>query len=70
MGLFEDILDRHQGDKVAAGIEVAFGLRRGDPAHHKAGYTAANAILAVRDLYHLSDQEVGRVAATVNPAGV
>jgi hypothetical protein len=70
MGLFEDILARHDGDKVTAGIEVAFGLMRGDPATHKAGYTAANAALAVRDLYALSNDEVTRVAATLDPRGV
>jgi hypothetical protein len=70
MGLFEDILARHRGDKVAAGIEVAFGLMRGDPASFKAGYTAPNAVLAVRDLYELSTEETDRVAAAVDPAGI
>jgi hypothetical protein len=69
MGLFEDILDRHQGDKVAAAVEVGFGLMRGDPATHKAGYTGGNATLAVRDLYALTTEETDRVAAVLDPTG-
>lgn len=70
MGLFEDILVRHNGDKVAAGIEVGFGLMRGDPAAFKAGYSAANAALAVRDLYELTTEEVAQVASVLDPAGI
>jgi hypothetical protein len=70
MGLFEDILARHRGDKVAAGIEVGFGLMRGDPATHKAGYTAANAALSARDLYGLTVEETRQVLGALDPAGV
>ena len=53
MSVFQNILNAHNGDQVSAAITVGRDLMKGDPASFKAGYTAANALLAVRDLYGL-----------------
>lgn len=50
MGLLTDI--RAMGPR-----EIVRGLMRGDPAKFKAGYTAANAVIAAGELRDLSRRE-------------
>jgi hypothetical protein len=53
----QDYLERAMGNRVKAAEAMARDLMRGDPTTFKAGYTAENAALAVRDVFELSTRE-------------
>ena len=50
-------LHRSGGDRTRAAAARARDLMRGDASTLKAGYSVANAALAARDLFGLSDRE-------------
>lgn len=71
-GLLIGFLWEADGDRVKAGELVGQGLMRGDPAEHKAGYTLPNAMLAVIDLFtmtegvsELEDDEIKQVESNL-----
>jgi hypothetical protein len=57
MHLRDEFLATHGGDRIAAAVNMALGLMRSDPRSFKLGYTRPNAVLAVVDVFDLTDSE-------------
>jgi len=59
--MIERYLAEHNGDRVQSAVAMGRDLMCGHPASFKAGYTAPNAGLVVREAFTLSDEEAGAV---------
>jgi hypothetical protein len=63
VSISERYLHAHGGDATAAARALGRGVMAGDPAAPKAGYGAANALLAARDTFALTDGQADLVLA-------
>ncbi len=55
--LAAEYLGRHNMNRVEAATAFCRDLMRGDPAAHKLGYSAENALLAAEEQFELSSEE-------------
>lgn len=54
----DGLLKKHDGDRMAAAVELAEGLMRGDPTTFKAGYSLENAVHAAAEMFRSGVGEV------------
>ncbi len=68
MTLREEYLRNNGGDVDAAMVEMVAGLMEGDPDRFKAGYTERNAVLAVAEVFGVTEGETQKAVDAVKDA--